>query len=381
MRKIIFTVFILAVSLSCRHEKNNEFEVSGTIKNNNAEMIYLEETPLGSGQRIIVDSSVINKDGSFHLKAKSGEESLYHLFLKNEQSPFAFVINDGSKIKLTADMNRRDDYSIEGSPESKSLRDFFMNAGNKMTELSGLRREMDSLSNAGASDSILSGINDKGRMLLIELRNYTKNYITNSPSPISAVWALERYSLFTPEEHQELLNDIAKRFPSHKGLATVKEMNDRQMELVKKREEQPGGPEWIGKEAPELSLPGTDGKEIKLSSFKGKYVLVDFWASWCMPCRKENPSVVKVYNKYKNKNFTILGVSLDKEKADWLKAIQKDKLAWTHISDLQGWSSLAVSTYSFEAIPFNVLVDPNGKIIAQGLRGSDLDTKLQEVLK
>jgi thiol-disulfide isomerase/thioredoxin len=124
-----------------------------------------------------------------------------------------------------------------------------------------------------------------------------------------------------------------------------------------------------------------NGNDVRLSSFKGKYVLVDFWASWCMPCRRENPSVVQAYNKYKDKNFTILGVSLDKEKGDWVQAIQKDNLSWTQVSDLQEWNSIAVSTFNFNSIPFNVLLDPEGKVIAQSLRGNELEKKLGEVLK
>jgi thiol-disulfide isomerase/thioredoxin len=114
---------------------------------------------------------------------------------------------------------------------------------------------------------------------------------------------------------------------------------------------------------------------------RGKYVLVDFWASWCGPCRGENPNVVKAYNTYKDKNFTVLGVSLDKEKQPWLDAIKADGLTWNHISDLKYWSSAAVSLYGFDGIPFNVLVDPAGKIVATNLRGADLENKLKDILK
>ena len=178
-----------------------------------------------------------------------------------------------------------------------------------------------------------------------------------------------------------LLNGIVTKFPAHKGVAKIKEMNERQLALAKQKSQPIDEPQWINKQAPELSLPDVNGKTITLNSFKGKYVLVDFWASWCLPCRKENPNVVQAYNKYKNKNFTILGVSLDKEKEDWLGAIETDKLSWTQVSDLQEWNSAAVSTFNFSGIPFNVLVDPEGKIIAQSLRGDSLEEKLEEILK
>ncbi|MCH5599730.1 peroxiredoxin family protein [Niabella ginsengisoli] len=125
----------------------------------------------------------------------------------------------------------------------------------------------------------------------------------------------------------------------------------------------------VGKPAPEFTLPDVNGHPVALSSFKGKYVLLDFWASWCKPCRIENPNVVEAYNKFKNKNFTVVGVSLDQAKEPWLKAIKDDQLNWPQLSDLQFWESPVVSLYGFEGIPFNVLIDPQGKIIAEGLRG------------
>lgn len=136
----------------------------------------------------------------------------------------------------------------------------------------------------------------------------------------------------------------------------------------------------IGKQAPEIKLNDPNGKIFSSYSLKGKYVLIDFWASWCKPCRAENPNVVKAYQKYKDKNFTVLGVSLDEKLSDWKKAIKEDKLDWTHVSDLKYWNTGVIPLFQFEGIPFNVLVDPTGKVIAAGLRGELLDLALNTVL-
>jgi peroxiredoxin len=136
----------------------------------------------------------------------------------------------------------------------------------------------------------------------------------------------------------------------------------------------------VGTDAIEFTQNDLSGKPLSLSSFKGKYVLIDFWASWCKPCREENPNVVKAYNKFKNRNFTILGVSLDQNGDAWKKAVEKDGLSWPQVSDLQAWNNSAAALYHVQSIPQNFLVDPNGKIIAKNLRAEQLETKLCEVL-
>lgn len=138
----------------------------------------------------------------------------------------------------------------------------------------------------------------------------------------------------------------------------------------------------IGDIAPEIKFKNPNGKTYKLSSLRGKYVLIDFWASWCGPCRRENPTVVRLYNKYKDQGFDVYSVSLDKSKSKWMSAIVKDGLIWeNHVSDLKGWGSAATGLYGFRGIPYTVLIDKEGKVIATKLRGAALERKLEQLFK
>ncbi|MGZ3846016.1 MAG: peroxiredoxin family protein, partial [Flavisolibacter sp.] len=199
------------------------------------------------------------------------------------------------------------------------------------------------------------------------------SFVKKHPNSSVALFAVKQYAGWDIDASkvEPLFNSLPA---SVKSLPSARALKDR-IDIARKT--------GIGNYAMDFTQSDTLGKPVSLSSFKGKYVLVDFWASWCGPCRRENPNVVKVFNKYKDKNFTILSVSLDRPDAKdkWLAAIHKDGLTWTHVSDLKYWDNAVAKEYGIRAIPQNLLLDPQGKIIAKNLRGEDLDAKLTDVFE
>jgi thiol-disulfide isomerase/thioredoxin len=342
----------------------NGYVITGKFKGAAHKKIYLRENSFYKDVNA-VDSTVADKTGKFIFKGVVEEPTYYEITTDGKNGYISFIL-ENSKIKITGST---DSIWIAGSKEEEISQS--LNTLSMYSQLKAVDKAYDKAIAEG--DTAATRIVQLQKQQLLRKRvEIFKEFISSYPRAVVSVGLLGEFLMLDSlNEAEELLEKFENSNVSNLGqLRFFKN----KIEVLKSLS--------IGTLAPDFTQPDAFGNPVTLSSFRGKYVLLDFWASWCLPCRRENPNLVNVYNKYSDKNFTIISVSIDQDKQDWLQAIKNDNMIWINVSDLKGSNkSLVQRTYVASGIPDNYLIDPNGRIIAKRLLGEELNKRLEVLLK
>jgi peroxiredoxin len=383
MNRLIYFLFLLVLISSCGSDQGT---ITGEITGADGQMVYLDVEV--DRQPMFIDSAVV-KNGKFSLNVKEPKLGFYRMSLSNSNAVI-LIIDKDDKIHYTGDaVNLNENYTVKGSYHSELLHNFLQGKNRLEDEGSEVQEQINRFASQGDAEARNRAI-DRYNELNKEYIEFVEGFIREHNSSPAVLYAI---SLVNPMNDLELyklveqgLKGIFEDSPYYVSLVGKIKETENQIENQKLLAEQQKMMEQAqqslsqGSVAPDIRLEDPNGKVRALSELRGKYVLIDFWASWCKPCRIENPNVVRMYNQYKNKGFEIYAVSLDRTKEHWLKAIQDDGLGWIHVSDLKFWNSDAARLYNVNSIPYTILLDKEGRIVAKNLRGPALENKLKEVL-
>ena len=349
-------------------DRGNGILISGTVGYPQSGVIQLEK--IENNQAVPMDTILLDNNQAFSHRVEIEEPGYFRLNFYNKQQ-VVMILNEDD-IKVTVDGNTQSGFvEVSGSSDHDLIKKVqeVMQSFQSSPEMMQLNTDFGEAKNKG----------DMGRMeelrsqyLDMERENKSKvaDMVRNSTS-LAVIDLLRSGSVLDADQFFDVYEDVARnmieKYPTMSHAIEFKAKVDNMRKLA------------VGQIAPEIELPNPDGELVKLSSLRGKYVLLDFWAKWCRPCRLENPNVVKMYKKYNERGFEVFGVSLDRNRSDWLQAIEEDGLHWTQVSDLKYWNSAAAKLYNVTGIPFALLLDKEGKIIGKNLRGKALENKLEEI--
>ena len=368
MKKLIIISLILSIIVSCsnNNETKNNFTINGIVENQTNGTIFLKKRV--DGEWIILDSTELNK-GNFKFLGHIELPEQYYIQITEKNLIPVFV--ESSIIILDAktdSIGNITDTKITGSASNNDYQIFTKKVAVFDQKSNDLWKQWKEAKEAGNKD-LMEKIENDNNEIDNDMKKFIIDYVLkNNNNVVSAYITLRNSYQFNLNELDSITSNFTNEISESKYVALLKD----RVEVLKNVA--------IGKPFIDITLNDTAGNPVSLSSLKGKYILLDFWASWCGPCRAENPNVVAAYNDFKDKGFDVYGVSLDKNKEKWIEGINQDGLVWTNVSDLKGWQCAARDDYGFNSIPHSVLINKNGIIIAKNLRGDELREKLEEVI-
>lgn len=338
-------------------------QITGKIENAPAGLVVL--TQYTDSRPKVLDTLEVDSEGAFSYDLEVTTPTFYELNLYGQRAVKLALFKENVDVKY----NFSDPASlqIEGSEDSKEMLKLEKLMEEYQLTVNKLNEQYYEAMSKNDTETI-KRIQLDAMTLESQQAEKVKEMINSMGDSFASLAAV---GLLNPKSDfpfiDELITKLNANYPGTSSIMQMKQQLDEMRALS------------VGQVAPDFELPDPNGKMVKLSDLRGKYVLIDFWAAWCKPCRQENPNVVRLYNQYKDKGFEVFGVSLDRTKEDWVKAIADDQLTWTHVSDLKYFNSAAAELYKIDAIPATYMIDPDGKIIARDLRGPSLENKLAEL--
>jgi Peroxiredoxin len=386
MRWISFLVVSLAM-LSCTGVSGNKTDITGKYFQPGAKLVLYKVAPQAPEA---IDSTYVQKGGlfSFHLRLT---EPTFLLLRYTSAKEIVLLVEPGEQVQLDiVDTPKWLRYGVKGSLGSEKIKTVSDSLNHTLGILDSIRVKFSNLSKLTLNqDSLRRAYMDTVKAIVQHHRTFTRKFIRENRKSLAVIVALNQqfdprtFVLNSKEDFQLFRladSSLYKTFPTN-DLVKILHQNvvnfEQQQSLLEEVRNMPN----IGTTALDFSMPSPNGDTVTLKSFRGKYLLLDFWASWCPPCRKENPNLVKAYQKYHAKGFEILQVSIDKNRSSWIKAIADDKLNWAQVGDLKFWDSPVAQLYSITRIPANFLIDPNGMIIARDIRGVELEKTLGNIFE